>query len=71
LISNGIIEGNVQDGLGYGKLMHEIFWTNVSFHELPPGGMAERSLNQGNGFKSNEKKGKGSTPLNGPIRKLA
>jgi hypothetical protein len=57
LISKGIIEGNVQDGLGYRKLMHEIFWTNVSFHELLPGGMAKKSLNQGNGFKSNEKKG--------------
>jgi hypothetical protein len=51
--------------------MHEIFWTNVSFHELLPGGMAERSLNQGNGFKSNEKKGKGSTSIKGGMRKLA
>jgi len=51
--------------------MHEISWTNVSFHELLPGGMAERSLNQGNGFKSNEKKGKGSTSIKGGMRKLA
>jgi hypothetical protein len=42
--------------------MHEIFWTNVSFHELLPGGMAERSLNQGNGFKSMKEKGKEAPP---------
>jgi hypothetical protein len=62
LISNGIIEGNVQDGLGYGKLMHEIFRTKGSFHELLPEGMAGRLLNQGKGFKSMKKKGKEAPP---------
>jgi len=50
--------------------MHEIFCTKGSFPELPPERMAEELLNQGKGSKS-IKKGKGSTPLKGPIRKLA
>jgi hypothetical protein len=32
VISNGIIERNVQDGLGYRKLMHEEFRSIPSFH---------------------------------------
>jgi hypothetical protein len=71
LISDGIIEGNVQDGLGYGKLMHGIFWTNVSFHELLPQGMAGRLLNQGNGLKSMKKRGERSTFIEGALSKLA
>jgi hypothetical protein len=60
LISNGIIERNIQDGLRYGKLMHEIFCTKCSFPELLPERIAEKLLNQGRGPKS-IKKGKGST----------
>jgi hypothetical protein len=62
LISSRIIESNIQDGLGYRKLMHEIFGTKVSFHELLPEGMAGRLLNQGKGFKSIKKGGKEAPP---------
>jgi len=57
LISNGIIEHNIQDGLRYGKLMHEMFCTKGSFPELLPKRMAEKLLNQGKGSKSIKKRG--------------
>jgi len=65
LISNCIIEGNIQDGLGYGKLMHEIFCTEGSFPELLPERMAEELLNQGKGLKSMEKKERRHLPKRG------
>jgi hypothetical protein len=65
LISNCIIEGNIQDGLGYGKLMHEIFCTEGSFPELLPARMAEELLNQGKGLKSMEKRERRHLPKRG------
>jgi len=34
LVSGGIVEGNFQDALGYGKLMHEKFRFLPSSHEF-------------------------------------